>query len=718
MKEKNNNLLQKIKLLKTSLPVRFILLAIVVNLVVEMFCRRSVAEGFKFAATNPLCFLYGVMLILFTLSFVGLVHRKVFMVTLICGIWVIGGIVNFVVTGFRHTPFTAQDFRLVKYALNVAPVYLTVGQIVLIIVLAVFFIIAMLVWWFRAPKYKEKINYFRVLVVILSFWFVVWGTTRIGVSVGVFARNFGNIGNAYDEYGFAYCFSNSLFNSGIDKPKEYNENTIRDILARMDELESERDEYRSERNDLLEEESRQQAAESESGTEENTDLPDEAESIKETDAIKQENTNKATKERPNIIFLQLESLFDPQLLKDVEFSGTVLSKLEWLYKSYPSGFLSVPSVGAGTANTEFEIISGMNLDDFGPGEYPYKTVLSHSACDSICYDLKQYGYTTNALHDNDGTFYDRNTVFPQLGFETFTSLEYMNNVETNEIGWAKDNVLISQIIEILTGSESRDFIYTISVQGHGDYPADYEIKEDDITAEGEAIEEFKRPFTYYINEIHDMDKFVRNLIYALKGLNEPTVLVMYGDHLPAFDITDDELEGGNTYTTQYVIWNNIDLKKVDEDIEAFQLTSHVMDMLGMTGGAISKYHSTLRHSEDYEDYLEGLRVLEYDILYGDKEVYGGELPYSPTNLQMGHKNITIKKVSNSDNNFVVTGENFTKFSYVMVNGEYADTIFVSDDMLLVDGITLKDGDSVVVVQKGKDGIKLSSTSMFIFGSHQ
>ena len=215
-----------------------------------------------------------------------------------------------------------------------------------------------------------------------------------------------------------------------------------------------------------------------------------------------------------------------------------------------------------------------------------------------------------------------------------------------------------------------------------------------------------------------MDKFVRNLIYALKGLNEPTVLVMYGDHLPAFDITDDELEGGNTYTTQYVIWNNIDLKKVDEDIEAFQLTSHVMDMLGMTGGAISKYHSTLRHSEDYEDYLEGLRVLEYDILYGDKEVYGGELPYSPTNLQMGHKNITIKKVSNSDNNFVVTGENFTKFSYVMVNGEYADTIFVSDDMLLVGGITLKDGDSVVVVQKGKDGIKLSSTSMFIFRSHQ
>ena len=142
--------------------------------------------------------------------------------------------------------------------------------------------------------------------------------------------------------------------------------------------------------------------------------------------------------------------------------------------------------------------------------------------------------------------------------------------------------------------------------------------------------------------------------------------------------------------------------------------SHVLDMLGINGGAISKYHSTLRHSEDYDEYLEGLRVLEYDILYGDKDVYGGELPYSQTNLQMGHKPISIKSVSNADNHFIVIGENFTEFSYVMVNNEYVDTIFSSDGVLLVDGITLKEGDSIAVVQKGKDGIKLSSTSLFIF----
>ena len=705
MKEKFS-LLQKVKSLKISLQVRFILLAVVVNLIVEMFSRHSILEGFAYMLTNPLCFIYGVILILFTMSFAVLVHRKVFALTLICGIWIIGGIVDFVVTGFRHTPFTAQDFRLLKYAFEVAPVYLSNVQIIIVVVLSVLFMSAMVVWWFKAPKYKEKINYFKALVVVLSCWFVVWAVTRVGVSVGVLAKNFGNIGNAYNEYGFAYCFSNSLLNSGIDKPKDYNENTIKDIMAKIEELESQRDEFADRYKDADEDK-----IESEPATETESAVNNETSSTQETE---QDEDYAASEQYPNIIFLQLESLFDPQLLKDVEYSRTVLPTLEWLYKYYPTGFLSVPSVGAGTANTEFEIISGMNLDDFGPGEYPYKTVLSHSACDSICFDLKKYGYTTNAVHDNDGTFYDRNSVFSQLGFDTFTSLEYMNNVQYNDIGWADDSVLTQQIVEILNGSEGRDFIYTISVQGHGDYPSDYEIKPGDIRAKGEAVEDFIQPFTYYINQAYEMDKFVGELISALRKVNEPIVLVMYGDHLPAFDITDDELSAGNTYTTEYVVWNNIGLEKVDEDVEAFQLTSHVMDMLGISGGAISKYHSTLRHSENYDEYLEGLRVLEYDILYGDKEVYGGSLPYSQTNLQMGHKNISIKNVSNADNHFIVVGENFTKFSYVMVNGEYVDTIYSSDEALLVDGITLKEGDSVAVVQKGKDGIKLSSTSLFIF----
>ena len=73
--------------------------------------------------------------------------------------------------------------------------------------------------------------------------------------------------------------------------------------------------------------------------------------------------------------VQLESFFDPTLWENNPVKQDPIPLFRFLTKHFPSGYLSVPSVGAGTANTEFECITGMNLDFFGPGEYPYKTVL-------------------------------------------------------------------------------------------------------------------------------------------------------------------------------------------------------------------------------------------------------------------------------------------------------------------------------------------------------
>ena len=126
---------------------------------------------------------------------------------------------------------------------------------------------------------------------------------------------------------------------------------------------------------------------------------------------------------------------------------------------YSSGYLSVPSVGAGTANTEFEIITGMDLDFFGPGEYPYKTVLKERTCETICYDLKPYGYTTQAMHDNRASFYGRNEVFSQFGFDYFTSMELMNIQEYTSNGWAKDKILTGELLKALKGTENKDYIY-------------------------------------------------------------------------------------------------------------------------------------------------------------------------------------------------------------------------------------------------------------------
>ena len=91
----------------------------------------------------------------------------------------------------------------------------------------------------------------------------------------------------------------------------------------------------------------------------------------------------------------------------------------------------------------------MSLEYFGVGEYPYKTILQNSTSESMCYNLDLLGYTSHAIHNNTAVFYDRNKVFANLGFDTFTSIEYMTNVEFTPSGWAKDNVLISCINDAL-----------------------------------------------------------------------------------------------------------------------------------------------------------------------------------------------------------------------------------------------------------------------------
>ena len=124
--------------------------------------------------------------------------------------------------------------------------------------------------------------------------------------------------------------------------------------------------------------------------------------------------------------------------------------------------------------------------------------------------------------------------------------------------------------------------------------------------------------------VGEVDDFLRALTAAIEALDEPTVLVVYGDHMPSLEIEESALDSGNLYTTEYAVWANFPLEAEDKDVKAYQLASHVLEMLGINNGTLTKFHQMNAWSGAYETEL---RTLQYDMLYGDRVVYGGEKPF-------------------------------------------------------------------------------------------
>ena len=202
-----------------------------------------------------------------------------------------------------------------------------------------------------------------------------------------------------------------------------------------------------------------------------------------------------------------------------------------------------------------------------------------------------------------------------------------------------------------------------------------------------------------------MDIFVKELTTKLADYPEPVVLVMYGDHLPTMGLKVEDLENRYLYQTEYVIWDNMGLKRKQENIASYQIAAEVMNRVGIHDGTIFRYHQTRRNTKNYQVDLE---VLQYDMLYGKRYVYGedGETPYERVQLQMGVLPVTLERIEKSgEDTWYFYGENFTASSRVEVNEEIQDTVYVSPSILMVHSLTLEDGDQITIAQQSNSSTK-------------
>lgn len=628
---------------------------------IEAISRHSLWKAVDFMKERPLVFLYNAFLIFTTTLIVYLFRRRVFWRTILFIFWMGLGIINGVLLSNRVTPFTGPDLHLITDAFQIADRYLSPFFFVVVVIVAVLAVIGLIILFFKGPRYQGKMRYKLNIPLIAVGIAAFAGTTKLALEKRVLSNYFGNIAFAYEDYGYPYCLATTVFNTGIGLPRDYSEEAVENIV-------------KSE------------------------------ESLPETG-----------EKRPNILFLQLESFFDPELVEYLNISEDPIPNFRKLMQEYSSGYFKVPSVGAGTANTEFESITGMSMRYFGPGEYPYKSILKETTCESAAYVLKSLGYGTHAIHNNEANFYGRKNVFANLGFDSFTSEEYMSEQDdTNPNDWVRDHNLTKYILQAMESTEGPDYVYTISVQGHGDYPEEPVLENPKITVSGASSQAENYKWEYYCNQIYEMDQFIKELTDELSKLDEDVVLVMYGDHLPTMGLTVTDVKNKYLFQTEYVIWDNMGLEKQDKNLAAYQMAAEVMDRVGIHEGNVFRFHQARRNTKNYQVDLE---MLQYDILYEEKYVYGGKNPFERVKMHLGVEDAQLDSIEKiSDGQYYIKGKNLTQSAFLEVNGELVAANFVDENTLLLLDTELKENDTVDIAIRSNSSTHrvLTRTEKYIY----
>lgn len=647
-----------------------IVFSVVVALIVEGFNQSTVPKMIAYLTQRPLYFAINCLIVLASLSVTELFRHRKAMTWTLSAVWVILGFVNFMVRHNRTLPLSSGDLLLTYEVVSLITVYFSWAEIIAMLAGALA-LIAGIAWMFSCTARRPKINYAfgagSVAVMVLLTFFVHMACIKAGALPDMFPDRV----NSYREYGFTTCFTFTFGQRGIERPDSYSPETVEEIMEEVDE--------------------------------EPQPSPSPAPAAMRFD--------RAQTERPNIVFVQLESFFDIDTMLGTELSRDPMPYFHSLLEKWPTGELYVPTVGGGTANVEFEVMSGLNMDYFGAGETPYNTIIQEVTCETIADILRGHGYASTALHNNTGTFFSRNQVYANLGYDRFDSLEYMPGPKYNEVGWAHDTILTGEIVRAMETSPEQDLIFAISVESHGKYGETYEPEPGDIEVLAAPEGIYYAPFQNYVNIIPAVDQFIEELIEALEAYEEPVVAILYGDHLPGLGLDPEMLSTGDYYASRYVVWNNFGAEFEAPDMQAYRLSAELLRQLGISDGVMTRFHQSYPVDEAGEDYLEKLRILEYDLLYGDQKAYGEAGAPARTELQMGIEPIRLEEAVVEYGRLMVRGEGFTEFSTVIAGDEALDTVFIDENRIAVpvpDEVE-EVVETVCVAQRSPDGKELGRT---------
>lgn len=568
--------------------------------------------GLIFYSIRPSCLLrFGVTAFLFyiVMGFLfALTGSMRFSGCFLCIFSIIFSLTNYFTTTFRGIPILASDLTIMGTAMNVVGNYkysLDLTRTITLLGLIAWCILLFRVKRLRLPKGKKRISAIlgSAVICFASFWIMIYTPVMTVTPMHVTVNTFRPI-KSYRKNGCVLTFMRSIQLMIIHKPDGYSANAAEEIAAP----------YRSE-------------------------------------------TSSGNAKTPNVIAIMDEAFADLQAVGDFRTSEDVMPFYHSLTKNTVKGFSYVSVFGGQTANTEFEFLTGLSKAFVPASATPYQLYIK-SLLPGLTTHLGNQDYQGMlAFHPFRANGYNRDHVYPNLGFSDFISLKDLDVSASDKIrNFVSDaadfQVIIDQYEQAKKKSNAPFYLFNVTMQNHSGYDQDFDNLDMPISIEEKCDDpELKR----YLNLIHHSDTALKSLIEYFSKQEDPTVIVFFGDHEPGLsnEVYSKILgknveklsaeENMNLYKTPFLIWANYDIEEQENvNISMNYLSTLMLESTGMklspfnqflldihkqipvltTNGYFGEdgsYYSLKDESSPYYESLRKYQILQYNDLFDKKK---------------------------------------------------------------------------------------------------
>lgn len=478
----------------------------------------------------------------------GKLHVALMTETLFFGIY---GLANYFVLNFRSVPIQPWDLLSIGTAASVAGNYdYTLDRQALLVVLG--FVLLLILEFFcrfslKKGTWKLRLPVAATLVVLLGAFGLMFHSDEIvEQKLRLYNKLFTPTTISYKN-GTALAFVMELRYLSVDKPAGYRADTAAQELA------------------ALEEESMSEPAMAGSGGE---------------------------GQLPNIIVIMDEAFSDPAILGDFtvnqDYMPFVHSLLEGADNTI-SGWLNVSVLGGNTANTEFEYLTGNTMAFLPQGSIPYQQYIK-AETPSLASHLAGLGYQTVAMHPYNASGWDRDTVYPAIGFsEMYFLPDFENPVKVRN--YVSDQSDFEKIIEIYENKGDNPlFLFNVTMQNHSSYTESFDNFDPQIEVEGGS-----QTLNNYLSLLSLSDEALGELVSYFEGQEEDTVIVFFGDHQTTNSVIEPilklngkssstltEEEQADRYKVPFFIWANFDIEEeTDVETSANYLAARTLEAAGV-----------------------------------------------------------------------------------------------------------------------------------------